>query len=199
MTGSQVILASASRSRQALLAAAGVEAAAIPAAVDEDAVKLSMRAEGASVADQAMALAELKAIRVSTREPGLVIGGDQMLGLGERAFDKPKTLAEARTHLQSLSGQTHRLETALVICEDGQPVWRHLARPSLTMRPLSPEFIETYLTRVGEDILATVGGYQLEGLGAQLFTRIEGDYFSILGLPLLPLLDYLRVRGVLET
>jgi len=198
LTAPKVILASASQSRRALLAGAGVDATAIPAAVDEEAVKVAMRAEGASVADQAMALAELKAVRVSNRELGLVIGGDQMLGLGERAFDKPKSLDAAREHLEALSGQTHRLETALVICEGGVPVWRHLARPSLTMRPLSPEFLDQYLDRVGEDILSTVGGYKLEGLGAQLFSAIDGDYFSILGLPLLPLLDYLRTRGVLE-
>jgi len=198
LTAPKVILASASQSRRALLAGAGVDATAIPAAVDEEAVKVAMRAEGASVADQAMALAELKAVRVSNRELGLVIGGDQMLGLGERAFPRPNRLDAPREGLEARSGRTHRLETALVICEGGVPVWRHLARPSLTMRPLSPEFLDQYLDRVGEDILSTVGGYKLEGLGAQLFSAIDGDYFSILGLPLLPLLDYLRTRGVLE-
>ncbi|MEL6103509.1 MAG: Maf family protein [Pseudomonadota bacterium] len=199
MTGPAIILASASKSRQAVLANAGVAAAAIPALVDEDTAKAALRAEGASVSDQAMALAELKAVKVSRNTPGLVIGGDQMLGLGHRAFDKPKTRDEARGHLFALSGQTHRLETALVICEDGAPVWRHLARPKLTMRPLSEAFIEEYLDTVGDAVYSTVGAYQLEGLGAQLFTAIEGDYFSILGLPLLPLLDYLRVRGSLQT
>ncbi|MEM7766043.1 MAG: Maf family protein [Pseudomonadota bacterium] len=198
MTGPDIILASASKSRQALLAGAGVQAEAVPAAIDEDAIRTAMRAEGASVADQAMALAELKAVRVSTARPGLVIGGDQMLGLGETAFDKPKSREDARSHLEALSGRAHRLETALVICENGSPVWRHLARPRLTMRPLSPAFIDHYLERVGDTILSTVGGYQLEGLGVQLFSEIEGDYFSILGLPLLPLLEYLRTRGVLE-
>jgi len=129
----------------------------------------------------------------------MVIGGDQMLAFGDRAFDKPADMAGARSHLEALSGQTHVLETALVICEDGQPVWRHLARPKLTMRTLSPAFIDTYLDTVGEALLETVGAYQLEGRGAQLFTRIDGDFFSILGLPLLPLLDYLRVRGVLDS
>ena len=194
-----VILASGSESRRKVLAAAGVDAVAIKPHVDEDAMKAGLRAEGLPVRDQAMRLAEMKAIKVSQRERGLVIGGDQMLALGEEAFDKPKDLEGAKDHLRKLSGKPHMLETAIVVCEDGVPVWRHLARPRLTMRPLSEDFIERYVDRVGEPLLATVGAYQLEGLGAQLFARVEGDFFSILGLPLLPLLDYLRVRGVLPT
>ncbi|MEO0713554.1 MAG: Maf family protein [Pseudomonadota bacterium] len=199
MSRPAIILASGSASRRAVLSAAGVEAIGIRPNVDEAPVRDAMRAEAAPVRDQAMALAELKAIKVSRQNPGLVIGGDQMLALGDRAFDKPADMAGARSHLEALSGQTHVLETALVICEDGQPVWRHLARPKLTMRTLSPAFIDTYLDTVGEALLETVGAYQLEGRGAQLFTRIDGDFFSILGLPLLPLLDYLRVRGVLNS
>jgi len=194
-----VILASGSESRRKVLAAAGVEAQAIKPNVDEDAMKAGMRAEGLPVRDQAMRLAELKAIKVSQRERGLVIGGDQMLSLGDEAFDKPKDLEGARDHLRKLSGKPHTLETAIVVCEDGVPVWRHLSRPKLTMRPLSEDFIRQYVDAVGEPLLATVGAYQLEGLGAQLFARVEGDFFSILGLPLLPLLDYFRVRGVLPT
>lgn len=182
-----------------LLANAGVEAEAVRPGVDEDLAKAAFRREGLAVRDQAMALAELKAVKVSASRPGFVIGGDQMLALGEEAFDKPADMAGARRHLERLSGKTHTLETAIVICENGQPVWRHLARPKLTMRVLSPGFIDTYLEAAGEPVLATVGAYQLEGLGSQLFTRIEGDFFSILGLPLLPLLDYLRVRGVLPS
>lgn len=197
MSAPDIILASGSASRRALLAAAGVEAEAVKPFVDEDAAKAAMRGEGISVRDQAMHLAELKAIKVSSSRPGLVIGGDQMLALGDRAFDKPADIAGAADHLRALSGQAHTLETALVIAENGQPVWRHLARPRLTMRPLSEPFIEQYLQTTGDDLLSTVGAYQLEGLGAQLFTSIEGDYFSILGLPLLPLLDYLRTRGAL--
>lgn len=199
MSRPAIILASGSASRRAVLSAAGVEAIGIKPNVEEAPVRDAMRTEGAPVRDQAMALAELKAIKVSRQNPGLVIGGDQMLALGDRAFDKPADMAGARSHLEALSGQTHVLETALVICEDGQPVWRHLARPKLTMRTLSPAFIDTYLDTVGEALLETVGAYQLEGRGAQLFTRIDGDFFSILGLPLLPLLDYLRVRGVLNS
>lgn len=192
-----VTLASGSASRRALLAAAGVNAEAVAPNVDEESFRAALRAEGTPVRDQAMGLAELKALRVSAGRPGLVIGGDQMLALGDTAFDKPKDMAEARSHLERLSGQSHTLETAIVICEDGRPVWRHLARPKLTMRPLTPAFIDGYLDACGDQLLSTVGAYQLEGLGAQLFSRIEGDYFSILGLPLLPLLDYLRIRKVL--
>lgn len=192
-----VTLASGSASRRALLNAAGVAAEAVAPNVDEESYRTAMRADGVSVRDQAMQLAEMKAVRVSQARPGLVIGGDQMLALGEEAFDKPRDMAEAKSHLTRLSGKSHTLETAIVVCEEGRPVWRHLARPKLTMRPLSPEFIEDYTGRCGPALLSTVGAYQLEGLGAQLFARIEGDYFSILGLPLLPLLDYLRIRKVL--
>lgn len=193
----EIILASGSASRRALLAGAGVEAESVKPNIDEDAAKAVMRADGLSVRDQAMQLAELKAIKVSRVRPGLVIGGDQMLNLDGEAFDKPPTLAAAKQHLQKLSGKSHHLETAIVIAEDGAPVWRFLARPKLTVRTLSDEFIELYLAACGEALLNTVGAYQLESRGAQIFTQIEGDYFSILGLPLLPLLDYLRVRGVL--
>jgi septum formation protein len=194
-----VTLASGSESRRRLLMAAGIEAAAIKPNVDEDAMKAGLRAEGMSVRNQAMRLAEMKAIKISQRVPGLVIGGDQMLALDNEAFDKPKDLSAAADHLRKLSGKAHTLETAIVVCENGEPVWRHLARPRLTMRPLTEDFIEDYVERVGEPLLSTVGAYQLEGLGAQLFNKIEGDYFSILGLPLLPLLDYLRIRGVITT
>jgi septum formation protein len=193
----KVILASGSASRRALLAASGVAADAVAPNVDEESFRNALRAENVSVRDQAMQLAELKAVRVSQSRAGLVIGGDQMLALGNEAFDKPRNLAEARSHLARLSGKSHTLETAIVVCEEGRPVWRHLARPKLTMRPLSPEFIDTYVNACGDSLLSTVGAYQLEGLGAQLFSQIEGDYFSILGLPLLPLLDYLRTRKVL--
>lgn len=194
-----VTLASTSKSRRALLAAAGVEAEGIAPNVDEEAFRNAMRANKLPVREQAMQLAELKAMRISSRRSGLVIGGDQMLALGEEAFDKPADLEAAKNHLRQLSGKSHTLETAIVICEDGAPIWRHLARPKLTMRPLTEEFIEAYVSSCGDALLSTVGAYQLEGPGAQLFTRIEGDYFSILGLPLLPLLDYLRIRKVLPT
>lgn len=198
MSSQAIILASKSASRRSVLEASGVQAECIASNVDEEAVKNSMRGEGTSVRDQAMALAELKAIRVSQKYSGLVIGGDQMLNLGGRAFDKPADIEEARDHLRALSGQAHYLETAVVVCESGEPVWRHLARPKLTVRVLTSKFIDSYLEVEGDKVLQTVGCYRLEGIGVQLFSMIEGDYFSILGLPLLELLDYLRERGVLE-
>ena len=194
-----VILASGSASRRALLSGAGVDAEAVKPLIDEESIRGAMRAAGVSIRDQAMRLAELKALKISDRKSGLVIGGDQMLALGERAFDKPVDMAGARAHLEALSGQSHTLETAIAIAENGKTVWKHLARPRLTMRPLSDTYIEKYLNTVGDKVLSTVGAYQLESLGSQLFTKIEGDYFSILGLPLLPLLDYLRTRGVLAS
>ncbi len=199
MANPKVILASGSASRRALLAGAGVDAEAVKPLVDEEGVRNAMRAEGVSVRDQAMQLAELKAIKVSRSKPGLVIGGDQMLNLNEEAFDKPANLDEAKSHLRKLSGKAHRLETALVVAEGGVPVWRHLARPKLSIRPLTEEFINDYVETCGKMLLTTVGAYQLEHMGAQLFSKIDGDYFSILGLPLLPLLDYFRTRGVLSS
>ncbi len=194
-----VTLASTSQSRRALLTAAGIDAQMAAPNVDESVLRAGLRRDGVPVRDQAMALAEMKAMRVSASRGGLVIGADQMLAIGYDALDKPASLEEAANHLRRLSGQTHTLETAIVICEGGAPVWRHLARPKLTMRPLSESFIAAYISACGDSLLSTVGAYQLEGRGAQLFTRIEGDYFSILGLPLLALLDYLRVRGVCPT
>lgn len=194
-----VILASASKSRRALLAGAGIAAKAVPPNLDETAAKAAFRADGLPIREQAMRLAELKAVKISRRHAGLVVGGDQMLALEDRAFDKPADINEARAHLRQLSGRAHSLETALVVCEGGVPVWRHLSSPTLTMRTLSEAFIDTYLQQTGEEILTTVGAYQLEEQGAQLFSKIEGDYFSILGLPLLPLLAYFRERGIIPS
>lgn len=192
-----IVLASGSASRRALLSGAGVPAVSVKPHVDEESAKAAMRAENMSVRDQAMQLAEMKAVKVSRGTPGLVVGGDQMLNLEGEAFDKPADLDAAKSHLAKLSGKSHHLETAIVVAEDGAPVWRFLARPKLTVRPLTNAFIDAYVETCGDALLSTVGAYQLEGRGAQLFSRIEGDYFSILGLPLLPLLDYFRVRGVL--
>ena len=193
-----IVLASGSASRRSLLAGAGVQAQSIKPNVDEEAAKVGMRVDGLSVSNQAMQLAEMKAVKVSSQVEGLIIGGDQMLNLDGEAFDKPINLEGAEKHLKKLSGKTHTLETAIVIAENGVPVWRHLERPKLSVRTLSDLFIKSYIKSCGPPLLTTVGAYQLEGMGAQIFSKIEGDYFSILGLPLLPLLDYLRVRGVLE-
>ena len=193
---SRLILASGSESRAGLLRGAGLDVAIIPPRVDEDSAKIAMRAERLSPADQAMRLAELKAVKISRDQPGFVIGGDQMLACEGEAFDKPPSLAAASETLKKLQGRSHRLETAIVVAENGLVTWRHLARPRLSMRTLSDEDISRYLAAVGEDVLSTVGAYKLEGMGVQLFEAIEGDYFSILGLPLLPLLAHFRRRGV---
>jgi septum formation protein len=198
-TGASVLpltLASQSVIRGQILRQAGLSFTQMHPGIDEELAKASLRAEGATPREQADALAELKAVAASRRQPGLVIGADQILDLDGQSFDKPDGLDGLRRHLRLLSGRTHRLHSAVVIAQDGAPVWRALENPRLTMRTLSPEFIETYVAACGEAALTSVGGYQLEKLGAHLFTRIEGDYFSILGLPLLAVLGYLRERGL---
>ena len=197
MTAPPVILASQSAIRRKLLENAGLAVETLPARVDEDEIKLALRAAGASVEDAAIKLAEAKARRVAERIPGaLVIGCDQMLECNGVWFDKPPDRAYAAAHLRALSGKTHRLISAVVAYRNMVRVWHHVDAAKLSVRPLSDAFIATYLDQVGEAALSSVGAYQLEGLGAQLFTRIEGDYFTVLGLPLLPLLGFLRANGV---
>ncbi|MGE3303998.1 MAG: Maf family protein [Hyphomonadaceae bacterium] len=192
----RVILASTSSARQAMLRAAGLSFEAEAPRVDEAAVKAGLRAEGLPVRDQADALAEVKALSISRLQPGFVIGADQMLALGDKAFDKPESKEAAKAQLHALSGRTHALFTAAVVARDGVAIWRHVSAPRLTMRRLSDDAIEDYLARAGEAAFASVGAYQLEGLGAQLFEGVDGDYFAVLGLPLLPLLGFLREHGV---
>ncbi|WP_431266782.1 Maf family protein [Dankookia sp. P2] len=193
-----LILASASTARRAVLAAAGLRFTAQAAAVDEAAIKESAQAEGIAVEEAAMLLAEAKAQRIASRHPeALVIGADQMLVCGDRWFDKPVGMDDAREHLRALRGQTHELVSAMVCWRGGARIWQHLARPRLTMRDFSDGFLETYLAVEGEAVLGSVGAYRLEGPGVQLFDRVEGEHSAILGLPLLPLLNYLRQHGVL--
>ncbi|HEY8615337.1 Maf family protein [Phenylobacterium sp.] len=196
-TGPGVILASKSAARRAVLEGAGVPFQSLVAGVDEDAVKTSLLAEGASVRDIADALAELKAIRVSRGRPDFVVGADQTLEFEGRLYDKAETLAEARDRLKTLRGKPHKLHSAVVVAKDGAPIWREVATATLTMREFSDGFLDDYLRVEGQEALGSVGCYRLEGPGAQLFSKIEGDYFAILGLPLLGLLDLLRRHGVL--
>ena len=191
-----LILASGSASRRRMLDAVGLAFEVDVPRVDEEAAKASLRLKGLTPRDQADALAELKALSISNRRSGLVIGADQMLSVGQDVLDKPATMDEARAHLRVLSGKTHVLLTAVVVARDGEIIWRHMETPRLKMRTLSEDFIETYLSRAGEDVIKSVGAYQLENFGAHLFERVDGDYFSILGLPLLALLAFLREHGI---
>jgi len=192
-------LASTSAIRRHLLTQAGIRFEAIGSGVDEDAVKDAMRAEGASPRNQADKLAELKALKVSQRRPGFVLGCDQILSFEGHSFDKAETLDEAFERLSQLRGKTHSLECAAVIAKDGQPVWRLVTSPELTMRAFSDDFLRSYLNSYGQEALSSVGCYQFEGPGAQLFERVEGDFFSILGLPLLEVLAFLRLHGEVPT
>lgn len=191
-----VVLASASVTRAKILRRAGVNFAVDAAAVDEDEIKRLLHAEGAEAIHAAEALAELKATRVSERHANaLVIGADQILECDGTWFDKPADLAAARRDLEALRGRTHWQATSVCVVKNGAPLWLHSDRARLVMRDFSDDFLGEYLAAAGDDILGCVGAYQIEGIGAQLFASIEGDYFSILGLPLLPLLDALRGHG----
>ena len=181
-----------------MLANAGVPFTASAASVDEEAIKASMRATGADVAEVAELLAATKAQQVSrNHENSLVIGADQMLACDGEWFDKPANPLAARNQMEKLRGRTHELISAVCVVRDGDVLWHHIDRARITMRPFSDAFTDQYIDKMGENICATVGGYELEGLGAQMFSRIEGDYFTILGMPLLPLLDFLRGHGVI--
>lgn len=192
-----IILASGSQIRRDILTGAGINFIVETKPVDEAAIKTAMLAEGSKPRDIADALAEAKAIKVSSMMSGLVIGADQIMVMDGHLFDKPKDMEEARSRLKSMRGKTHELIGAVVICENGSPVWRHASKTVLTVRSFTEEFLDAYLEAEGEGILSSVGAYKFEGRGAQLFSHVEGDFFSILGLSLLPVLDYLRLRGAL--
>ncbi|MGE0154478.1 MAG: nucleoside triphosphate pyrophosphatase [Reyranellaceae bacterium] len=192
-----LVLASTSPTRRRILENAGLAFETASPGVDEEEVKLSLKASGATGAQIAETLAELKANRVSARRPeALVIGADQILSCNGVLFDKPPDMDHARAQLQALRGKPHELLTAICVAKAGGRVWHHNAVARLTMRPFSDAFLDDYLARAGQDVLGSVGVYRLEGLGAQLFSRIDGDFFTILGLPLLPLLGFLRENGI---
>ena len=194
----RLILASASASRRALLEGAGLRFDVEPAAIDEAVVKQSARVDGLTAADAAIILADMKAGRVSARHPGaLVIGADQILVCEGAWFDKPRDPAEAGDHLKALRGRAHSLATAVVCHLNGQSIWQHEEQPCLTMRAFSDAFLASYLAGEGDDVTTTVGAYRLEAAGIHLLSRIDGAHDAILGLPLLPLLQFLRNRGVL--
>ncbi len=194
-----LVLASGSTIRAELLRNAGLYFAVQPADVDERAVEAPLLEAGFPPEDLATVLAEAKANDVSNARPDdLVIGADQILAFEGERHTKPGDMEAARRQLLAFSGKTHELLSAVVLSRGGEAVWRHVSVARLTMRKLSPSFVGLYLSRVGEDAFSSVGAYQLEGLGVQLFERIEGDYFTVLGLPLLPLLAQLRAEGVLE-
>jgi septum formation protein len=199
-TPERLILASASTARAALLRAAGLDFAVEPASIDEARLKREHRSAGASAVDCAVALAREKACRVSRRgQAALVIGADQLLALGEEWFDKPHDLGEAKSQLQRLRGRTHILATAVCVAQDGRPVWQITSAPELTMRNFTDAFLDSYIAAEGEALLGSVGAYRLEGRGVQLFSRMVGDYFAVLGLPLIELLDFLRQRGAIPS
>jgi len=196
-----LVLASQSASRRALLSAAGIPHEAVAPGVDEEAAKAGLKAQGVDARGLADALAEFKALKLSGRRPGdLILGCDQVLALDDGTLlDKAGGREEAREQLQRLRGTTHRLISAAVICEGGAPVWRYVDIAKLTMRTFSAAFLDSYLDAEWPAISGCVGCFRLEGRGVQLFSRIEGSHFTILGLPLLPLLDYLRTRGYMTS
>lgn len=194
----KLILASASPVRAALLRAAGAPFEAVPAQVDEDAVKEMLLARNAEAQEIADTLAELKAKHVSAAHPGaMVLGADQVLEFETGIVSKVSDLAAAAELLRRLRGKSHRQVTAAVLVKDGTAVWRHKVSATLVMRPFSDVFLEDYLTCEGAVLLNSVGCYRLEGRGVRLFARIDGDYFGILGLPLVPLLTALGDRGII--
>lgn len=194
-----IVLASSSPFRKTLLANAGIRFEAESARIDERAVEESVAGSGLTPEDLALLLAEAKALDVAARHPGaLVIGSDQTLAFGDTVLHKVADMEEARARLLQLSGKTHHLNSAVVIARNGETLWRHVSVATMTMRALDPGFIGRHLAEAGDGVLKSVGAYQLEGPGVQLFSAIDGDFFTILGLPMLPLLAELRALGAID-
>ena len=196
----RLVLASGSEIRAQLLRQAGLDPLIHPVRIDEETIRAALVAEGATPRDIADTLAEMKAQKAAARYPGdLVLGCDQVLDDGGTVLGKPRDREEIAAQIRRLSGKTHKLLSALVIYEDGKPVWRHVGVARLTMGRPSAAYLDAYLDRNGDSLLSSVGGYKLEEEGVRLFTRVDGDYFTILGLPLLDLLSYLKLRGTVPT
>ncbi|WP_297776979.1 Maf family nucleotide pyrophosphatase [uncultured Roseovarius sp.] len=194
-----IILASGSAIRQTLLRNAGLSFECVTPRVDEDTVRAALLAETMSPRDIADALAELKATKVSAKHPAaLVIGCDQVLDLQGQLLSKPETADEARAQLRAMQGKRHDLLSAVVICQAGRPLWRHVGLARMTVRPFSDAWLDGYMARNWPDIADCVGAYKLEAEGVRLFSRVEGDYFTVLGVPLLDLLSFLTLRGDLQ-
>jgi len=194
-----MLLASASEIRRTLLENAGVNVEVAPARIDEDAIKEAMLAEGALPRDIADALAEAKARKVSLKNPGeMVLGCDQVLDFKGTLFSKPQSADDATTQLRALRNNTHTLLSAAVVYKDGQPIWRHIGQVRLLMRDFSDDYLDSYIERNFASVRYAVGAYKLEEEGVRLFSRIDGDYFNVLGLPLLELLNWLTLRGELQ-
>ena len=192
-----IILASSSPIRKQILEDSGVIFEVVVRPIDEASIKSAMIQEGASKLSIVSTLAELKSIKVSSETPGLVIGADQIMVFDGAIYDKPKTIEEARERLMAIRNQTHYLMGSVVVSEGGVSVWRHSSKVELKARSFTDKFIDNYINQEGEALLQTVGAYRFEKRGSQLFSSVKGDFFSVLGLPLLPLLDYLRTRNAI--